>query len=105
LSPYRNGKEVQLDSGLPLGIVCDLEYTETIIDLDRGDRIVMLTDGVVEAQSRSGELFGFERTLKISSESAEQIAAAAQAFGQEDDITVLTLTFSPAPDPVEAIHA
>jgi hypothetical protein len=105
LSPYRNGEEVQLESGLPLGIVCDLEYTETIIDLDRGDRIVMLTDGVVEAQSRSGELFGFERTLKISSESAEQIAAAAQAFGQEDDITVLTLTFSPALDPVEAIHA
>ena len=105
LSPYRNGEEVQLESGLPLGIVSGLEYTETIIDLDRGDRIVMLTDGVVEAQSRSGELFGFERTLKISSETAEKIAAAAQHFGQEDDITVLTLTFSPAPDLVEAIHA
>ena len=78
---------------------------ETIIDLDRGDRIVMLTDGVVEAQSRSGELVGFERTLKISSKSAEKIATAAQHFGKEDDITVLTLTFSPAPDLVEAIHA
>jgi serine phosphatase RsbU (regulator of sigma subunit) len=105
LSPYRNGEEVQLESGLPLGIVSGLEYTETIIDLDRGDRIVMLTDGVVEAQSRSGELFGFERTLKISSKSAEKIATAAQHFGKEDDITVLTLTFSPAPDLVEAIHA
>jgi Stage II sporulation protein E (SpoIIE) len=105
LSPYRNGEEVQLESGLPLGIVSGLEYTETIIDLDWGDRIVMLTDGAVEVQSRSGELFGFERTLKISSESAEKIAAAAQHFGQEDDITVLTLTFSPAPDLVEAIHA
>jgi hypothetical protein len=47
------------------------------------------------------ELFGFERTRQISTQPAEAIAAAAQAFGQEDDITVLTLTFAPA----EVLHA
>jgi hypothetical protein len=37
------------------------------------------------------ELFGFERTREISGKSAHDIAAAAQEFGQEDDITVLTV--------------
>jgi serine phosphatase RsbU (regulator of sigma subunit) len=52
-----------------------------------------MSDGVVEARTSAGELFGFDRTRSISTQSAEQIAQAAQAFGQEDDITVLTLTF------------
>jgi serine phosphatase RsbU (regulator of sigma subunit) len=51
---------------------------------------------VVEAQSPSGELFGFDRTRAISTRSPEEIAQAAQQFGQEDDITVLTVTFAPA---------
>ena len=39
-----------------------------------------------------GELFGFERTAAISTDSAQNIARAAQHFGQDDDIAVLTLT-------------
>ena len=57
-----------------------------------GDRITLLTDGVVEAQA-ADELFGFERTRGLSQDSAGSIAAAAQLFGQQDDITVLTLMF------------
>ena len=45
----------------------------------------------MEATNPQGELYGFERTQAISTESAERVARAAQAFGQEDDITVLTL--------------
>jgi serine phosphatase RsbU (regulator of sigma subunit) len=36
LPPYRNGEEIQLESGLPLGIVSGLEYAETVIELARG---------------------------------------------------------------------
>jgi phosphoserine phosphatase RsbU/P len=96
LSPYRKGEEVPLESGLPLGITGHAEYSENTIQLAPGDRLTFLSDGVVEAQSPTGELFGFDRTAAISTQSAEAIAAAAQAFGQEDDITVLTLTFAPA---------
>jgi phosphoserine phosphatase RsbU/P len=46
---------------------------------------------VLEAMDATGELFGFERLLAISGQSAAAIAAAALRFGQEDDITVLTL--------------
>ena len=92
LLPYRNGEEVQLESGLPLGIVSGLEYPETTIELALGDRFVLLTDGVVEAQAPTGELFGFDRTQEISLYPAAQLAAAAQEFGQNDDITVLSIT-------------
>ena len=95
LSPYRNGEEVPLESGLPLGLSPDSSYPETTATLPPGARLTLLTDGVLEAQSPTGELFGFERTQEISTQSAEAIAAAAQAFGQEDDITVLTLSLVP----------
>ena len=96
LSPYRNGDEMHLESGLPLGIALETTYAESTIHLAPNDRLTFLTDGVVEAQSPTGELFGFARTAAISTQSAEQIAQAAQQFGQEDDITVLTLQFVPA---------
>jgi len=101
LSPYRNGEEVPLESNLPLGIAPDTDYSESTLHLAPGDTLTFLSDGVVEAQSTTGELFGFDRTRQISTQSAEAIAAAAQTHGQEDDITVLTLTFAPA----EVLHA
>jgi len=97
LSPYRNGAEIPLQSGLPLGLAPDVEYSESTIKLEPDDQITLLTDGILEARNyATGELFGFERTSTISSRSAEAIAQAARAFGQDDDITVLTLTFAPA---------
>jgi sigma-B regulation protein RsbU (phosphoserine phosphatase) len=100
LAPYCRGEEMALDSGLPLGSSRSETYTENTFQLSPGDALTFLSDGVVEAHS-SGELFGFDRTRLISGQSAEQIAEAAQSFGQEDDITVLTLTFAPA----EVAHA
>jgi hypothetical protein len=44
----------------------------------------------------TGELFGFDRTRELSTRSAEQITRTAQAYGQQDDITVLAVTFAPA---------
>jgi serine phosphatase RsbU (regulator of sigma subunit) len=56
-----------------------------------GAQLTLITDGVLEARSAEGELFGFERTGSISTQPAEEIARAAQSFGQQDDITVLTV--------------
>ncbi len=96
LAPYRNGQEVSTPSGLPLGITREADYVEITLRLNPGDTLTFLSDGVVEAQSATGELFGFDRTRQMSGRPAEQIAAAALVFGQEDDITVLTLEFAPA---------
>ncbi|HUB52807.1 MAG TPA: SpoIIE family protein phosphatase [Terracidiphilus sp.] len=101
LPPYYNGRELHSEPGLPLGIVPEAAYPETRARLAPGEALTFLSDGVVEAQSPSGELFGFDRTRAISTRSAEEIALAALQFGQEDDITVLTLTLLP----VEVAHA
>jgi serine phosphatase RsbU (regulator of sigma subunit) len=53
-----------------------------------------MSDGVVEARTSKGELLGFERLKALTLKPARQIAEAAQLFGQEDDITVLTLACS-----------
>jgi serine phosphatase RsbU (regulator of sigma subunit) len=95
LAPYLNGQEVLVESSLPLGVTRDTAYTQSTLRLSPGDSLTCVSDGVVEAQSTTGELFGFDRTRAISIHSAAQIAKAAQAHGQEDDITVLTLTFAP----------
>jgi hypothetical protein len=97
IPPYRNGQEINVDGGLPLGLAPDLTFPETTIALVPTDRLTLVTDGVLEATNpTTKELFGFYRTAAISTQSAEQIAKAAQQHGQEDDITVLTLTFAPA---------
>jgi serine phosphatase RsbU (regulator of sigma subunit) len=94
LPPYLHGEEVQVDSGLPLGLNGEGEYQETSFQLSPGDRLTLLSDGVVEARNPTDGLFGFERTASISRQTADEVAQAAQSFGQEDDITVLTLTFA-----------
>jgi hypothetical protein len=92
LSPYLQQKEVTIESGLPLGLSADSKYVESTFRLAENEQLTLISDGVVEARGASGELFGFERTAAIASNSAESIAASAQVFGQDDDITVLTLT-------------
>jgi hypothetical protein len=101
LPPYINGKELALDGALPLGALPDILFPSTRLQLREGESMLLVSDGVVEARNPQGELFGFERTRAISTQSAENIAHAAQTFGQEDDITVLTLTLAPA----EVLHA
>ncbi len=93
LSPYLDGAELTIEAGLPLGIVAEGGYAETHHDLAPGERLTFVSDGVVEAINHKRELFGFNRTQKISSESAEIIANTAKEFGQEDDITVVRVQY------------
>ena len=69
----------------------DSKYTESTFRLAEDEQLTLVTDGVVEARNGTGELFGFDRTAAIAAGSAESIARTAQDFGQNDDITVLTL--------------
>jgi serine phosphatase RsbU (regulator of sigma subunit) len=93
LSPYRNGEELAVAGGLPLGMTADGSYEETSYQLAPGDRLTFMSDGVVEARNTAGELYGFERTQQISHQPAANIANAAKDFGQEDDITVLSVEY------------
>ncbi len=91
LSPYLDGSEVELPGALPLGVVSGASYETIQFSLDPGNRLTFYSDGVVEAQNQKGELFGFDRAKSISTQPAAAIVEAAKTFGQEDDITVLTI--------------
>jgi serine phosphatase RsbU (regulator of sigma subunit) len=96
IPPCLDGKELALENGLPLGLSPESAYTESTLRLAPGAQLTLFTDGVVEARDASGELFGFDRTWRISRQSAKEIADIAARFGQEDDITVLTLSYASA---------
>ena len=91
LSPYRDGRELELPPGLPLGVIPGMTYELATFRLQQGERLIFLSDGVVEATNDRGELFGFERTQQVSNEPARYIAQTAKRFGQNDDITVISV--------------
>jgi len=92
IAPYIDGREVQTPPALPLGVAPDQLYATVTGDLAANQKLVLLSDGVVEARSATGELFGFDRLAQLTLKPAREIADTAKDFGQEDDITVLTLT-------------
>ncbi len=92
-SPYCDGREVAVEGGLPLGVLADVAYEESVMGGERAAsvRFTFVSDGVVEAENAQRELFGFDRTQAASREAAGAIAEAAKAWGQNDDITVVTV--------------
>ncbi len=87
-APYADGREVEVEGGLPLGVMPGVVYDETVVS---GQQFTFVSDGVVEAENAQRELFGFDRTREISGQPAQDIAYAARVWGQNDDITVMTV--------------
>jgi hypothetical protein len=99
MPPYLNGHPLPMDGALPLGMKAVGEFSSMRFRLGEGDRLVVISDGVVEATDAERRLFGFERTQALLDRgvSAAEVASAAQAFGQEDDISVISVTRMAAP--------
>jgi hypothetical protein len=91
LSPYLDGREIELPGALPLGLTDDAVYETLQLYLPPMSRLTFYSDGVVEAQNPNGQLFGFDRARSISTMPASIIAEAARQFGQSDDITVVAI--------------
>jgi serine phosphatase RsbU (regulator of sigma subunit) len=93
LPPYLNGHELPMEGALPLGAMAGAEFSVKEFEFDDGATLTLMTDGVAEAQDAEGRLFGFERIAEMlrGNTTAADLADAAQRFGQEDDITVLTV--------------
>lgn len=90
-------------TGMPIGMFEDSQWTVRTITLEPGDRVVLYTDGVTEAQNFDGEFFGEARLLAAASramsypveEMQRAILAEVHKFvgtaPQADDITLLVL--------------
>ena len=101
----RHGERVQsLDQAntLPLGIAPDWVYPVEAVQLESGDRVVLYTDGIIEACNEAGELFGLERLDAILShcqrtvdETRDRILSELAAFtgnlAPSDDRTLLVI--------------
>ena len=98
-----------LENGLMLGTVHNSAYSAVSLSLEDDDRIILYTDGIVEATNSSGEEFGMDRFKGMLE---EKHALPADVFAdtlvdgvlrwsekisgpsQSDDITLLTIDFS-----------
>jgi len=91
LPPFVHGAELRVQESLPLGLSLNQAYEEAAVQLNRGEALVLLTDGVVEARNPQGELLGFGEveTMLRAGATAREVAEVAERQGQNDDITVL----------------
>jgi serine phosphatase RsbU (regulator of sigma subunit) len=83
-----------MEGALPLGIIEEAEPSVLRLQFEPGDTLLLMSDGIVEATDAEGHLFGFERIRELlgSKITAAGLAAAAQDFGQEDDISIISIT-------------
>ena len=100
-----DGSTEELDGeGMIIGVVPRVEFEEKSLALAVGDRLILYTDGIIEAENRSGELFGlqrladsFRRSLrKDSSAALRQALRAMETFCADvplnDDLALVVLT-------------
>jgi sigma-B regulation protein RsbU (phosphoserine phosphatase) len=94
-------EEVCQASGTPLGMLPNTRYTQQDIELSPGDRVVLISDGVIETKSEAGDLFGDKRLAQfLEKEKGEPAVTVMQleklllefagAMPQFDDQTILT---------------
>lgn len=105
-----NGTAEYLDmpEGIALGLFSEISFGKKKIKLEKGDALILYTDGVTEAMNESGELFGEDRFAKAVSEMDrsdltvlnQQIIQAVSEFAgdaaQSDDITCLSILYNGA---------
>ena len=94
LPPYLNGRPLDMEGALPLGIIDGADFSVMHFQLNPNDKLVLISDGILEATDADGKLFGFDRVaeLLLRSTAVKALADAAQLFGQEDDISLISLT-------------
>jgi sigma-B regulation protein RsbU (phosphoserine phosphatase) len=97
VSQQINITELKSEKGFPLGLM-NSEYSEVGLTLQTGDRLLMYTDGAVEAENGGGEEYGTLRLVKSLQNpgvSAQSVITDVQEFASggtlSDDATLIVL--------------
>ncbi|MCB1022106.1 MAG: serine/threonine-protein phosphatase, partial [Acidobacteria bacterium] len=89
----------------PIGLFADAEFASKDLKLERGDRLVLYSDGVSEAASFSNERYGEKRLgdfvqanrgltpQELHRRLIDEVAAFTQGAEQADDLTVLIVGY------------
>jgi sigma-B regulation protein RsbU (phosphoserine phosphatase) len=105
----RNGRVTQIENnGLMLAAFASTSYSTAIHKLEAGDRMVMYTDGILEASNPAGDFFGQEalcdllkRTRDLSpAMAADSVVSSVREWSEkpDDDLTVLICDYTPRID-------
>lgn len=109
LPPIIVGKDHsdELDAtGLPLGLFCDSSFISSGVKLKPGETLLLFTDGVTEANDRTGEEFGTQRLRDAISGTAgvrptdllqtcvDAVSAFRNGAARNDDLTMLALKYT-----------
>ncbi|ABB31706.1 protein serine/threonine phosphatase [Geobacter metallireducens RCH3] len=98
-------ERIEVVSGFPLGFERDGGYTELTIPFREGDRLIVYTDGIVEATDSAGRQFGYERFEAVflehrelsSDQLKEQLFTDIHSFAAsealDDDVALLIASF------------
>jgi phosphoserine phosphatase RsbU/P len=85
---------------LPVGLLADAQYESDRVRLKPGDRFILVTDGVTEAENAHGEFYDNERLEAVAAKTPtlEDIFASVSAFCEGnplgDDCTVVELLYT-----------
>jgi sigma-B regulation protein RsbU (phosphoserine phosphatase) len=99
---FYKSRETQLiqSSGLLLGFNKSGDYDDYEIQLNSGDEIFLVTDGITEARNKAGELYGQDRLIEFinnmnpAEDSIEQIKKEIFDFTGgdfDDDVSLITV--------------
>jgi serine phosphatase RsbU (regulator of sigma subunit)/anti-sigma regulatory factor (Ser/Thr protein kinase) len=89
-------------TGMPLGLLPDMDYEEKQATLAPGDTVLLHSDGLAEAHNSEREMFGFPLVATLTGEASDgevlidRLLKELQEFtgpgvDQEDDITLVTI--------------
>jgi sigma-B regulation protein RsbU (phosphoserine phosphatase) len=109
----RSGEELRtLDpTTFPVGLIEGAEFEGQGFRLEPGDKLVLYTDGVTEAQNGAGDFYGTRRLFQTVTANARStcdglhngirasVAGFTQGAPQSDDITLLVLEIGTGPEP------
>jgi sigma-B regulation protein RsbU (phosphoserine phosphatase) len=97
----QDGKVTRPDvANVPVGMMSDVKFETGTFKLARGARLLLVTDGITEAENKEYEFFGDVRLEKHVAENdpIEKIVAAVQKYRNHvplaDDVTLLDLEYS-----------
>jgi phosphoserine phosphatase RsbU/P len=109
LPPFviQKGKVTRLESnGLPVGVFCDESFSAGKLNLDKGDTLVLYTDGFSESRDLSGTEYGLDRLANLVSEShreqpqalvdacVDDLATFRNGTERTDDVTMMVIRWN-----------
>jgi len=104
----RNNGKVEMfevTKSIPIGLFEDIKYTESVVHLQKGDKLFMYTDGITEAENHDKALYSAERLMMILQKNIlatpkqliqtvdEDVALHVDKYPQSDDLTMMTIVF------------